>query len=279
MSILDNIQKRAKILNKKHKIKVAFPESNDNRIKKAVSILKRRKICEPILIKKNFLGNPTTKAIKLLNEKKVNAIISGANHKTKDVLLLAFKFKNPDVKRISGAILMVNNNKKPLLFADCSVQINPDSKQLAEIAILSAKTYRLLTEKKPVIAMLSYSTHASGNGLSPLEVRHATLLARRKATKEKFEIDGDIQVDAALIPWIAKKKKSKIKGNANVFIFPNLDSGNIAYKLVERLGDYKATGCILQGMEKQINDLSRGCSVEDIVNLTAITVLQVCKKN
>ncbi len=273
MNVLDNIIKRAVALNKKHNIKIAFPEAEDSRIREACNILKRKKICDPVLISGGFLSGGVSKATELLINNKIDAIISGSHHSSTDTLLLAFKFKDLEINRISGAMLMIPKKGKPILFADVVAQPNPSSEQLAEIALLSAKTYKLLTRNKPVVALLSYSTHGSGKGERPLEIKKAY-----EIIKKKLDVDGEIQVDAALVPWISKFKKAKIQGKANVLIFPCLDAGNISYKLVERLANYTAVGGILQGMEKQVNDLSRGCSVQDIVNLAAVTVLQIAQK-
>ncbi len=200
-------------------------------------------------------------------------LIAGAEHTTKDILIPAFQIIKNKCKA-SGAMLMLINNKK-YLFADCAVQANPDSKDLAEIALLSAKTFKRLTGKKAKVAMLSYSTKGSAKGLSVDEVRKAVQIAKRK--NKKLIIDGELQLDAAIVPWIAKKKNPKgiIKGDANVLIFPNLDSANIGYKLVERFCKAKAIGPIIQGLDKPVCDLSRGCSVEDIVNLVRFLVKDV----
>ncbi|UCD21221.1 MAG: phosphate acetyltransferase [archaeon] len=273
--LLKEVISRAQNLHKKYHIKIAFPEYEDSRIRNAIRILKSKRICEPVLVKPGFLHTSTTSSVALLLKGEVDAIISGSHHSSTDVLLLAFKFKDPEVKRVSGTMLMIPKKGMPLLFADVAAQPNPSSEQLAEIALLSAKNYKLITRKKPVIALLSYSTHGSGKGHRPLEIKEAVKIVKRKSD---FKVDGEIQLDAALVPWISKLKNAEIEGNANVLIFPNLDSGNIGYKLLERLGEYKAVGAILQGMEKQVNDLSRGCSVEDIINLAAVTVLQVAEK-
>jgi phosphate acetyltransferase len=160
------------------------------------------------------------------------------------------------------------------IFADCAVVPNPTDKEMAEIAIASAETGRILTGIEPKVAMLSFSTYGSAKHELVDKVKRAVAIA--KAQAPHLLIDGEMQADAAIIPKVGKSKApgSPIAGQANVLIFPDLQSGNIAYKLVERLAKAQAIGPFLQGLNKPVNDLSRGCSVEDIVNVTMITSLQ-----
>ena len=160
------------------------------------------------------------------------------------------------------------------IFADCGLNINPNEQQLAQIAIQSAESFKQLIGNTPKIAMLSYSTVGSGSGESVDKVRQATQIV--KQLKPDLIIEGETQLDAAIIPDVSLKKNpnSLIKGQANILIFPNLDAGNIGYKLVERFGNTHAFGPITQGLAKPINDLSRGCSIEDIVTTIAITSAQ-----
>ncbi len=175
--------------------------------------------------------------------------------------------------RVSGLFLMMLEDKL-LFFADCAVQINPSSKELAEIAIDSAETAQMFGVK-PKIAFLSFSTKGSNKDESLDRIRNAVVLAKKLAKKKgrNIIIDGEMQVDAALEKRVAKRKcaDSPIQGDATVLIFPDLNSANIAYKLVERLAKANAIGPILQGLSKPVNDLSRGCSVSDIVAVAAIT--------
>lgn len=160
------------------------------------------------------------------------------------------------------------------IYADCGLVENPDAEQLSEIAIASAKSFKTLVQEEPKVAMLSYSSYGSAKSELTEKVITATKLAKEKAPD--VAIDGELQGDAALVPAIAKTKapESNVAGKANVLIFPDLNCGNIAYKLTERLAKAEAYGPITQGIAKPVNDLSRGCSAEDIVGVVAITAIQ-----
>jgi phosphate acetyltransferase len=187
----------------------------------------------------------------------------------------------PDIRSLSSMFLIdLTRNPKPetrnpiLAFADCAVITEPDAHQLADIAISTAATYKQLTGIEPVVAMLSYSTKGSASSDSTKKMVLATEIVRER--KPNFIIDGELQFDAAFVQSVAERKApdSPVRGNANVFIFPNLDAGNIGYKLAERLGGAQATGPILQGLAKPMNDLSRGASIEDIVTMVRVTGVQ-----
>lgn len=211
--------------------------------------------------------------------------VAGAENATGDVLRPAFQIvkTKPGISVVSGAFLMSLKDKEfgedgLLVFADGAVHPNPDAEELAEIAMATANTTRAIAGFEPRVAMLSFSTKGSAQHEMVDKVVKATQIAREK--QPDLKIDGELQADAALVEAIGKKKApdSAIAGKANVLIFPNLECGNIAYKLVQRLAHAEATGPVLQGMAAPINDLSRGCSVEDIVNLVAITANQAANE-
>ena len=166
------------------------------------------------------------------------------------------------------------DGEKAFTFGDCAVIPEPDSRQLAEIAAESAVFHQLLTREEPIVAFLSFSTKGSASHYRVEKVRDAVEIFSRKYPQ--IIHDGELQVDAAIIPEVNKLKVpgSPIEGGANVLIFPNLDAGNIAYKITQRLAGYSAWGPLLQGLNKPIHDLSRGCSVDDIINVSAIAALQ-----
>ncbi|MBK7627609.1 MAG: phosphate acetyltransferase [Bacteroidales bacterium] len=204
--------------------------------------------------------------------------VSGADHSTGDVLRPAFHYVKtaPGISVVSGAFLMILPDKSfgengVIIFADGAVHPNPNEKELAEIAVASAHTARAIAGFEPRIAMLSFSTKGSAKHAMVDMVVNATRIAKEMAPD--LQIDGELQADAALVEAIGKSKApgSSIAGKANVLIFPDLNSGNIAYKLVQRLAHAEAIGPVLQGMAAPINDLSRGCSVSDIVSMIAIT--------
>ena len=210
-----------------------------------------------------------------------DGFVSGANHPTSDTLRPALQILKtaPGTKLVSTFCVIVVPNCEygedgVFVFADCGLNQNPNSEELSEIAISTAKSFKQILEKEPKVAMLSYSTKGSAKAEEVDKVRIATELAKEKAPE--LAIDGEMQFDAAIIPEIAKSKApgSNVAGQANTIIFPELEAGNIGYKLVERLAKAEAYGPICQGMAKPVNDLSRGCKAEDIVGVVAITCVQ-----
>ncbi len=217
----------------------------------------------------------------LIKDGKADGEVSGAEHATGDVLRPAFQIIKtlPGVSAVSGAFIMIVKDKKfgtdgVLIFADCAVNPDPTTRELAEIAVESAKTAKNIAGIEPRVAMLSFSTKGSAKHEKVDKVVEAMELA--KQMNPSLQIDGELQADAAIIESIGQKKApgSAIAGKANVLVFPSLESGNIAYKLVQRLAGAEAVGPILQGLAAPINDLSRGCSVDDIINMIAITANQ-----
>lgn len=207
--------------------------------------------------------------------------VSGADHATGDVLRPAFHYVKtaPGISVVSGAFIMILQDKSfgengILLFADSAVHPDPTDKELAEIAVASAHTARAICGFEPRVALLSFSTKGSARHALVDKVISAASIAKQMAPD--LMVEGELQGDAALVESIGQKKApgSKIAGKANVLIFPDLNCGNIAYKLVQRLAHAEAIGPILQGMAAPINDLSRGCSVSDIVSMIAITANQ-----
>jgi phosphate acetyltransferase len=211
----------------------------------------------------------------------VDGMVSGAIHATADVFRPAFQIIKtaPNVKVVSSAFIMEVPECKygsdgVFIFADCAINPNPTAEELAAIAIASAHTAKVLAGIEPKVAMLSFSTKGSANHELVDKVKRATEIAKELAPD--LLIDGELQVDAAIVKEVGELKApgSPVAGQANVLIFPDLQAGNIGYKLVQRLAKANAIGPISQGLAKPVNDLSRGCSVEDIVNVIAITSVQ-----
>lgn len=205
---------------------------------------------------------------------KADGLVSGAIHSTGDTVRPALQIikTKPDVSRTSGAFVMVKGDER-YLFADCAININPGAQELAEIAVESANTAKIF-DIDPQVAMLSFSTMGSAKSDEVTKVQEAVKLAKELAPNEK--IDGELQFDAAFVPVVAKQKapESEVAGHANVFVFPELQSGNIGYKIAQRLGGFEAIGPVLQGLNKPVSDLSRGSVEEDVYKVAIITAAQ-----
>ncbi len=225
--------------------------------------------------------NPLYLSTLMIKNGDADGEVAGAENATGDVLRPAFQIVKtlPGISVVSGAFIMILPNNEygdngMLVFADCAVHPNPTASELAEIAVVTGKTTKSIAGLEPRVAMLSFSTKGSAKHEMVDKVVEATRLA--KEMDPNLKIDGELQADAAIVEAIGAKKApdSEIAGKANVLVFPSLETGNISYKLVQRMAHAEAIGPILQGMAAPINDLSRGCSVSDIVNLVAITANQ-----
>lgn len=230
---------------------------------------------------KKYMLDNTYFGMMMVKQGYADGLVSGAVHSTSDTLRPALQILKtaPGTKLVSAFFMMIVPNCEfgedgVFLFSDSGLNENPDSEALSEIAISSSKSFDLLVGKEPKIAMLSYSSHGSAKSDLTEKVINATNLVKEKAPE--LLVDGELQLDAAIIPEVAeyKAKGSPLKGKANVLIFPDLNSGNIGYKLVQRLAKAEAYGPLCQGIAKPVNDLSRGCNSKDIEGVIAITAVQ-----
>ena len=225
--------------------------------------------------------DPMYYGIMMVKAGEADGLVSGAIHSTGDMLRPALQIikSKPGIKTVSSCFLMESPNKEYgddgiMIFADCAVNIDPDAEALANIALGAADSARSLAGIEPRVAMLSFSTKGSAKHDQVTKVQEATRIAKEMAPD--LMLDGELQLDAALVEKVGQLKApgSTVAGHANTLVFPSLEAGNIGYKLVQRLGNAEAYGPILQGIAKPCNDLSRGCSVEDIVATVAITAAQ-----
>lgn len=285
------IEERAKSLNLNNieKAIVVNPKSHDKKeayIELLCELRKHKGMTKDKA--ETLVENPLYLACLMIKNGDADGEVAGAKNTTGDVLRPALQIIKtlPGIRVVSGAFLMFTPQSEygengVLLFADCAVMPNPNANELAQIALSSSQTWRALVGEDPRVAMLSYSTKGSAQHEMVDKVVEATRIAKEMSSD--LIIDGELQADAAIVPSISKAKApdSVLGGKANVLVFPTLETGNIAYKLVQRLGNVKAIGPILQGMAAPINDLSRGCSVEDIYQMVAVTANQAIeyKKN
>ena len=296
MNFIDSIKLRAK----KDKKRIVLPESMDKRtmeaadkaLKEDIADITEELINGLVEIRKNkgltyddakklLLTDYMYYACMLVKTGRADGVVSGACHSTANTLrpsLQIIKTK-PGVMLVSAFFLMVVPNCEygsngTFVFADSGLEQNPTPERLAAIAASSAESFKLLVEKEPLVAMLSHSTKGSAKHADVDKVVEACKIA--KETYPDYKIDGELQLDAAIVPSVAASKapNSEVAGHANVLVFPDLDAGNIGYKLVQRLAKAEAYGPITQGIASPINDLSRGCSADDIVGVIAITAVQ-----
>ena len=308
-SFIESAIERAKDLQKT----IVLPEGDDERVARAAKIIEKEQIARPIVLgakapdeinmlkpelaqglyelrKKRgmtieeateLIEDPLYQAMMLLKTGRVDGVVAGATHATGDVLRPALQIIKtaPGARLVSAFFVMCVpdcefGEEGTFVFSDCGLNVNPDQEELANIAIQSAKSFEALIKREPRVAMLSHSSSGSARNLDAEKVVYATMLVKEQAPELK--VDGEMQLDTALIVDVAESKfpGSEVAGKANVLIFPDLDAGNIGYKLTQRLAKAEAYGPITQGLAAPVNDLSRGCIAEDIVGVAAITAIQ-----
>jgi phosphate acetyltransferase len=305
-AFLEGVRTRASALSRR----IVFPESADPRTRDAIAFLEAKRIVEPIVVdpERDARRHDVAATLLQLRERKgmtpaeaerlartplyfadwlvrmghADGCVAGAVHTTAEVLRAAFWLVGPaaGVRTVSSAFYMVvgpfrdGMAAEVLTFTDCAVIPAPGVTELADIAIAAADDRRRIVGDTPILAFLSYSTYGSADGESVTLVRNAVAEVRRR--RADLAVDGELQGDAALIPAVAARKagSSPVAGRANILVYPSLDAGNIAYKLVERLAGATAVGPIVQGLRRPCSDLSRGATTDDIINVAAITALQ-----
>ncbi len=302
MSFLDRVFERARAI----KPRVVFPEGDDPRVQEAARRIEREGLASVQLLDRTTphsplptmlallrsrrpdkfptdaaasqaLEHPLTRGAALVGIGAADVMIGGAVYPSCDTIRAALWAVGtaPGIATVSGAFYMVQDGHV-LTFADCAVVPEPSAVQLADIAIASARDRRRIVGDTPWVALLSYSTRGSAEGERVERVQAAITQLRGRQPAPDFVFDGELQVDAALVVEVAARKAagSPLAGRANILIFPDLDAGNIGYKLVQRLGGWMALGPILQGLARPIADLSRGATADDIVSTAAIAILQ-----
>ncbi len=283
------VGKKAEILEKAEGLNldgatIIDPHSYDHSEKLVVDFAEMRKSKGMTIeeARKIVLDDPLYFGVMLVNEGLADGMVAGAINSTANVLRPALQIlkTKPGTKHVSSFFVMVVpdcelGNKGVFVFADCALTQNPTSEELAAIAISSAESYKQFVGEEPVVAMLSHSTKGSAKHADIDKVVEATKIV--KAECPELAVDGEFQLDAAIVPSVGKQKApdSPAAGQANVLVFPDLDAGNIGYKLVQRLAKAEAYGPITQGIRKPVNDLSRGASVEDIVGVVVLTAVQI----
>ncbi|MBU2102389.1 MAG: phosphate acyltransferase [Candidatus Omnitrophota bacterium] len=310
--MIQGLRERAK----KDPKRIVFPESTDDRITEAIQYIEREKIARPLVLThdnlepekqeefanmiferkaskgmsfeeaRELVENPLYYAAMMVKRNYADGFVAGATYTSSAVIRAAINCLDVDknLGLISSCFLMgvpncVYGERGIFIYADCGVIPYPTSEQLALIAISSAHFAKTVLEFNPRVALLSFSTKGSADGRWVDKIKEAVEIARSK--NSGYPIDGELQADAALVPDIAKRKlsDSEVAGHANILIFPNLDAGNICYKLTQRLANARACGPIILGTEQPCSDLSRGCDVRDVIDCTAITVIRAQKRS
>lgn len=280
MKFTERLEARARCLGRS----VAFPEGDDPRVAEAVAVLRRREVVRPVVVGGG--SDALQRAVGMLTGGAVDGVVAGAVHASAEVVRAGLKGVGlkQGVRTLSSSFFMEvgdfrGRGSEVLSFTDAAVVPNPGPRALAEIAGEAVRLRRRVVGDKPCVAFLSYSTRGSAGGRAVERVRRAA--ERFRQSFPEVPADGELQADAALIPSVARGKApgSASAGRANILVFPSLDAGNIAYKLVERLAGATALGPILQGLRFPLNDLSRGASARDIVHVAAITALMAGRED
>ncbi len=307
MDVIRHIREKARSAQKT----IVLPEYGDKRVVEAAKIIEDEKIAKVVLLTKEMMDSRTMEryigeyyemrkgkgteladvrklfedtlfyGAMMVREGAVDGMVAGANHTTADVARASIHCigVEEDLRIASSCFIMVVPDKRygesgAFVFADCGIIPDPNARQLACIAITAAGLMRTVLGYEPRVGLLSYSTHGSAKGRSIDKITEAVNMV--KEMSPGLLVDGELQVDAAIVPDVARIKKpvSVLEGRANVLIFPNLEAGNIAYKIVERLANARALGPLLLGLKRPGSDLSRGCSVDDVVDCVAVTAVR-----